>query len=75
MPANPATGLSGLSPLATVPEASAQDAGALAGPLLVPDSDGRMQLFVVVPATGKVYLFSADDPGQLPTYTQSFTHP
>jgi hypothetical protein len=55
-------GLSGLSPLATAPEASAQDAGALAGPLLVPDSDGRMQLFVVVPATRNVYLFSADNP-------------
>ena len=64
-----------LSPLATVPEASGQDAGALAGALLVPDSSGRMQLFVVVPATGNAYLFSADDPGQLPTYTQSFTHP
>ena len=64
-----------LSPLATVPEASGQDAGALAGALLVPDSNGRMQLFVVVPTTGNAYLFSADNPGQLPTYTQSFTHP
>ena len=64
-----------LSPLSVVPEASAQDAGALTRPVLIEDGKARMQLFVVVPATGNIYLFTADEPGQLPANPEPFTHP
>jgi hypothetical protein len=64
-----------LSPLSVVPEASAQDAGALTCPVLLTDAASRMQLYVVVPATGIIYHFTADEPGQLPTIPEPFTHP
>lgn len=64
-----------LSPLSVVPEAPAQDADALTCPVLLEDGTNRMQLYVVVPATGDIYVFSADEPGQLPTNPLPFTHP
>ena len=64
-----------LSPLSVVPEASAQDADALTCPVLLEDGTNRMQLYVVVPATGNIYVLSADEPGQLPANPQPFTHP
>lgn len=64
-----------LSPLSVVPEASAQDADALTCPVLTIDGKNCTQLYVVVPATGNIYGFTADEPGQLPTDPQSFTHP
>jgi hypothetical protein len=73
-PADAAT-WSPLSPLSVVPEASAQDADALTCPVLLEDGTNRMQLYVLVPATGNIYVFTADEPGQLPTNPQPFPHP
>jgi len=64
-----------LSPLSVVPEASTQDADALTCPVLAIDGKNCMQLYVVGPATGDIYGFTADGPGQLPTNPLSFTHP
>ncbi len=55
-----------LSPLVTVPDASAQDPGALTCPTLVTETAGRVFLFVVVPATGNAYGFTQFDVDQLP---------
>jgi hypothetical protein len=73
--ADAATTWSPLSPLSVVPEASAQDAGALTCPVLLEDGRNRMQLFVVVPATGNMCVLGADGPGQLPANPVPFTHP
>jgi hypothetical protein len=64
-----------LSPLSVVPEAPAQDAAALTCPVLLEDGTNRMQLYIVVPATGNIFVFTADELGQPPTYPQSFPHP
>jgi hypothetical protein len=65
-----------LSPLVTVSDASAQDAGALTSPALVTGTAGRIFLFVVVPATGSAYGFTQFDLDQLPVLPAgSFGHP
>ena len=64
-----------LSPLATVPEAAPDDVAALIAPTLEINSDGRMELFVVVPAKGTLYQLSAPARGQLPSVGRSWPHP
>jgi hypothetical protein len=64
-----------LSPLATVPEASPQDLAVLSDPTLAVDANGRMELFVVMRATGKLYQLSATAPGQLPSVGRTWPHP
>jgi hypothetical protein len=63
-----------LSPLALVPGAS-QAPGALTSPALSVDTDGRMQLFVVMGAAGKLYQLSATAPGQLPSVGRTWPGP
>jgi hypothetical protein len=64
-----------LSPLANVVEASPEDVAALTAPTLHLNSDGRMQLFVVIRATGKLYQLTAPALGQLPTIGRTWSHP
>src|SRR5206468_4044920 len=64
-----------LSPLAVVPEVAPGAVAALIAPTLGIDSDGRMELFVVMPATGKLYQLSAPARDQLPSVGRSWPHP
>jgi hypothetical protein len=64
-----------LSPLAVVPEVAPGAVAALIAPTLGIDDDGRTELFVVVPATGKLYQLSAPAQGQLPSVGRSWAHP
>jgi hypothetical protein len=64
-----------LTPLATVPTAAPGQAGALAGPALVLGQDDRVQLFVVLPASGDLYQVSSAAPGDLPSVGHSWPEP
>ena len=70
------TAWSPLSPLVTVPDASAQDTGALTCPALVADHANRVWLFSLIPATGNVSAFTQFDLGELPVLPVGpFRHP
>ena len=64
-----------LSPLAAVPEAAPDAVAALVAPTLGINTDGRMELFVVMPAKGTLYQLSAPARGQLPSVGRSWPHP
>jgi hypothetical protein len=64
-----------LSPLATVPEASAVDEGALASPVLMANADRAPDLYVVAATTGNLVRLTAAAPGDLPTSAVSIPHP
>jgi hypothetical protein len=64
-----------LSPLATVPDAAPDDVAALIAPTLGINTDGRLELFVVTRAKGKLYQLSAPALGQLPSVGRAWPHP
>jgi hypothetical protein len=64
-----------LSPLAAVPEAAPDSVAALIAPTRGINTDGRMELFVVMPAKGTLYQLSAPARGQLPSAGRSWPHP
>jgi hypothetical protein len=64
-----------LSPLATVPEAAPDDVAALTAPVLGINTDGRMEMFVVMRAKGTLYQLSSPARGELPSVGRSWPHP